>query len=58
MEEEKYKSKEEKELINKIKPFAQVLSKQDFDDLREELLGKVVHIVFLNQEKIIWLNLF
>ena len=46
------------ELINKIKPFAQVLSKQDFDDLREELLGKVVHIVFLNQEKIIWLNLF
>ncbi|RGB33616.1 hypothetical protein C1646_733854 [Rhizophagus diaphanus] len=39
--EEKYKSKEEKELINKIKPFAQVLSKQDFDDLREELLEEL-----------------
>ncbi|CAI2172925.1 164_t:CDS:10 [Funneliformis geosporum] len=41
MEEEKYKSKEEKELINKIKPFAQVLSKQDFDDLRDELLEEL-----------------
>ncbi|CAG8817702.1 13599_t:CDS:10, partial [Gigaspora margarita] len=41
IEEEKYKSKEEKELINRIRPFAQSLCKKDFDDLRDELIEEL-----------------
>ncbi|CAG8514186.1 400_t:CDS:10, partial [Acaulospora colombiana] len=36
-EEEKYKSKEAKELFNKIKPFAQTLCKQEFEEFGEGL---------------------
>ncbi|CAG8457275.1 24783_t:CDS:10, partial [Cetraspora pellucida] len=41
IEDEKYKSKEEKELLSKIKPFAQSLCKKDFDDLRDELFEEL-----------------
>ncbi|CAG8578619.1 11984_t:CDS:2, partial [Racocetra fulgida] len=41
IEDEKYKSKEEKELINRIRPFAQSLCKKDFDDLRDELFEEL-----------------
>ncbi|CAG8452641.1 452_t:CDS:10 [Acaulospora morrowiae] len=36
-EDEKYKTKEQKELFNKIKPFAQTLCKQEFEEFGEGL---------------------